>query len=300
MKAAGPTRPPDDRPSYGGARSAGTRWRSSTCWTLPAAATGVDVDPVGHRRRAGSESGSRDRALAPGRRQGKPQRRFPRVVRHRHVRLHVEGRGQSRVPRRGYLAVATEAGRGYKRRSPWMPPVRPSREQCKGCVMGNYAGYVNKKALTNSSHGLCGILLGVCEMEARSAAPGAPGDVGMVAPVLTTNENRLTDREGLKSLFAPIRRRRRSGTRSNIQLPAARHPGHGDPPRPRLRPPAPLQPASLLDAGADNFRPAHVPAAGCARHEVPAPRRAPAPDPPEWPPPVDGSIAPAGSVSARN
>ena len=34
-------------------------------------------------------------------------------------------------------------------------------------VQGNYAGYVNQKTLTNSSHGLCGILLAASEMEAR-------------------------------------------------------------------------------------------------------------------------------------
>ncbi|HVY36766.1 MAG TPA: glycoside hydrolase family 88 protein, partial [Polyangia bacterium] len=34
-------------------------------------------------------------------------------------------------------------------------------------VMGNYAGYVNQKTLTNSSHGLCGMLLAASEMEAR-------------------------------------------------------------------------------------------------------------------------------------
>jgi rhamnogalacturonyl hydrolase YesR len=34
-------------------------------------------------------------------------------------------------------------------------------------VQNNYAGYVGQKTLTNSSHGLCAILLAAAEMEAR-------------------------------------------------------------------------------------------------------------------------------------
>ena len=68
-----------------------------------------------------------------------------------------------------YLRWPTRAGRGCRPRS---PPIRagcrPSPTPSRGSACrNNYAGYINQTTLSNSSHGLCGILLAAAEMEAQ-------------------------------------------------------------------------------------------------------------------------------------
>lgn len=69
----------------------------------------------------------------------------------------------------GYLSVADAGWKGLKTKvttdSNGLPTIN-------GAVQGmgvqtNYAGYVNQKVLSNSPHGLCGILLAASEMEAQ-------------------------------------------------------------------------------------------------------------------------------------
>jgi unsaturated rhamnogalacturonyl hydrolase len=68
-----------------------------------------------------------------------------------------------------YLPVATRGWQGLQTKlsvdASGLPSISGAVQGVT--VMGNYAGYVNQKALTNSSHGLCGILLAASEMEAR-------------------------------------------------------------------------------------------------------------------------------------
>ncbi len=68
-----------------------------------------------------------------------------------------------------YLPVATRGWQGLQTKltvdASGLPSISGAVQGVS--VQGNYAGYINQKTLTNSSHGLCGILLAASEMEAR-------------------------------------------------------------------------------------------------------------------------------------
>ena len=68
-----------------------------------------------------------------------------------------------------YLPVATRGWQGLQTKltvdAGGLPSISGAVQGVT--VMGTYAGYVNQKTLTNSSHGLCGILLAASEMGAR-------------------------------------------------------------------------------------------------------------------------------------
>lgn len=68
-----------------------------------------------------------------------------------------------------YLAVANKGWQGLQAKvttdSGGLPTITDAVQGLS--VQSNYAGYINQTTLSNSSHGLCGILLAAAEMEAQ-------------------------------------------------------------------------------------------------------------------------------------